>query len=650
MSTGQGQLESIMAGANTESGKVPSIKPILTSSSLEDMACEIVFVRSFRKVGKLHKIDEHYCGPYKILRILGVVCWLENLTSGRKIRVHADRIKICQNIRLDEAADINDGCIFTATKSSSYSTEHHRISEDTRKSMVALNDCVGFFKDNRSPVKQLAITVNSSAVPIKNPVKSNEDSIPVVKNMHFGLTCDFCKSRNHIALNCKLKIANEAVISFKGGGLCPTASSVRGNTTAKLQDMFCNRKKLSKSDVINATLVAEHFGLSSTINSVYFPRKFGYLQIVLGLFKVIGLMFAVRCSIAAMPSSSSKRSSRGDKQFSYITNTYDLTRASNLNYERVHSDHFSKSNYSYIGFSSIIQRYRTDSRETSLLLLGFNYGRPLLKVKEAICMIGIISYSKDLGHCFYYRLNDAETSAMVGYVTKYFLLVNRDLCKENIVIDTLSVISYFSLSVTDSKQSWPGSWYNFFGRVNLILTDKCVARYTVCEGIWVKIGGMAVRELILQYAVVCKSGHERNDHFISPLIQLASLLVPRGDCSGSAATLIAVKPGLRIYICSKSASLVHECMFGGFSFQSKVSFFIKGVYMITWSIYSLHSGGRIKLNMAEINFLQGSSGVIGYHGRKLITTNPTTTDDQLLSGLNPNGLEASCGLKAVKHI
>ena len=88
------------------------------------------------------------------------------------------------------------------------------------------------------------------AVPTKNPE---------VKNMHLGLTCYFCKKRNHIALNCKLRIANDAgesrgdktgstpdakdtsstgaikkggeddksgpVKSFKGGGLCHIATS-----------------------------------------------------------------------------------------------------------------------------------------------------------------------------------------------------------------------------------------------------------------------------------------------------------------------------------------------------------------------------------------------------------------------------------------
>ena len=283
-STRQGQLGSNMARTDTESIKVTSSKPslakVVTVSSLADMASERVFVRKVRKVGKLQKLDEHYCGPYRILRILGVVCWLENLATGRKVCVHTDRIKTCHNMSLDGAANINDGCIFTATEITSNSTEQedlvkqHRIPEDTRKSMMALNDCVGFFKDNSSSVKQLAITVNSSvttlAVPTKNPIKSNDDSKPEVKNMHFGLTCYFCKKRNHIALNCKLRIANDAgesrgdktgstpdakdtsstgaikkggeddksgpVKSFKGGGLCHIATSCLKDVNLKDTD------------------------------------------------------------------------------------------------------------------------------------------------------------------------------------------------------------------------------------------------------------------------------------------------------------------------------------------------------------------------------------------------------------------------------
>ena len=174
-STRQGQIRSNMASTDTESNKVASSKPslaeIVTVSSLANMASEIVLVRNFRKIGKIQKLDEHYCGPYRILRILGVVGWLENLATGRKVQVHTDRIKTSRNISLDEAANINDGCIFTATERSSNSTEleevvkQHRIPEDTKKSMMALNDCVGFLNDNSSPVRQIETTVDSSVKP-----------------------------------------------------------------------------------------------------------------------------------------------------------------------------------------------------------------------------------------------------------------------------------------------------------------------------------------------------------------------------------------------------------------------------------------------------------------------------------------------------
>ena len=211
-----------MASTDTESNKVAS-KP-----SLANMASDIVLVRNFRKIGKMQKLDEHYCGPYRILRILGVVGCLENLATGRKIQVHTDRIKPSRNISLDEAVNINDGCIFTATERSSNSTEleevvkQHRIPEDTKKSMMALNDCVGFLNDNSSPVRQIETTVDSSVKPkadgrkvdpAKNPVKSSDEIKIEGKHKHFGLTCNFCKKRNHIALNCKLRIEKDIVAS-----------------------------------------------------------------------------------------------------------------------------------------------------------------------------------------------------------------------------------------------------------------------------------------------------------------------------------------------------------------------------------------------------------------------------------------------------
>ena len=77
-------------------------------------------------------------------------------------------------------------------------------------------------KEKSSPVKQVAATVDSSVKPkadgrkvdpAKNPVKSSDEIKTEGKNKHFGLTCNFCKKRNHIALNCKLRIGKDIVAS-----------------------------------------------------------------------------------------------------------------------------------------------------------------------------------------------------------------------------------------------------------------------------------------------------------------------------------------------------------------------------------------------------------------------------------------------------
>ena len=73
-------------------------------------------------------------------------------------------------------------------------------------------------KAKDTPVKQVAATVDKSGKakgeggkvdPVKSPVKSDESKPKGKKNKHFGLTCYFCKKRNHIAINCRLRIAKD---------------------------------------------------------------------------------------------------------------------------------------------------------------------------------------------------------------------------------------------------------------------------------------------------------------------------------------------------------------------------------------------------------------------------------------------------------
>ena len=51
-----------------------------------------------------------------------------------------------------------------------------------------------------------------TADPAKNPVKSDESKLKG-KNRHYGLTCYYCKKPNHIALNCRHRIAKDGEAS-----------------------------------------------------------------------------------------------------------------------------------------------------------------------------------------------------------------------------------------------------------------------------------------------------------------------------------------------------------------------------------------------------------------------------------------------------
>ena len=64
-----------------------------------------VFVR---KTGNLSKLGARYYGPLRVLKIKGVACLLEDLATGKKARVHMDRLKHSYDITLDDASNVND--------------------------------------------------------------------------------------------------------------------------------------------------------------------------------------------------------------------------------------------------------------------------------------------------------------------------------------------------------------------------------------------------------------------------------------------------------------------------------------------------------------------------------------------------------------
>ena len=80
----------------------------------------------------------------------------------------------------------------------------------------------GILKDKNSPVKQVAATVDNTVKskvdggkvdPAKNPVKSDASKPKGKKNRHFGHKCYYCKKPNHIALNCRHRIAKDGEAS-----------------------------------------------------------------------------------------------------------------------------------------------------------------------------------------------------------------------------------------------------------------------------------------------------------------------------------------------------------------------------------------------------------------------------------------------------
>ena len=55
------------------------------------------------------------------------------------------------------------------------------------------------------------------------------------KNKHFGLTCYYCNKRNHIAMNCRTRIAKEGDPNAKTTA-APAAANAVGTTASKAGD------------------------------------------------------------------------------------------------------------------------------------------------------------------------------------------------------------------------------------------------------------------------------------------------------------------------------------------------------------------------------------------------------------------------------
>ena len=70
--------------------------------------------------------------------------------------------------------------------------------------------------------------------PAKNPGNSDASKPRGKKNRHFGLTCYYCKKPNHIALNCRHRIAKEGDASSNvKAGSKSDAKDTSGSGTGK---------------------------------------------------------------------------------------------------------------------------------------------------------------------------------------------------------------------------------------------------------------------------------------------------------------------------------------------------------------------------------------------------------------------------------
>ena len=61
-----------------------------------------------RKIRKIEKLGQRYSGPFRINKVLGVVCWVEELATGKTAQVHMDRIKHSHDISIEDAYNVNE--------------------------------------------------------------------------------------------------------------------------------------------------------------------------------------------------------------------------------------------------------------------------------------------------------------------------------------------------------------------------------------------------------------------------------------------------------------------------------------------------------------------------------------------------------------
>ena len=108
-------------------------------------------------------------------------------------------------------------------------------------------------KEKNSPIVQVAATVDSSVKPKadggeSDPAESKGKggvSKPKGKNRHHGLTCYYCKKPNHIALNCRHRIAKEGETDANNSEKAKSNSDERDTRGT---DLYLGDKKDNKGE------------------------------------------------------------------------------------------------------------------------------------------------------------------------------------------------------------------------------------------------------------------------------------------------------------------------------------------------------------------------------------------------------------------